>query len=476
VALAAGLLLLIPAPAGAARRYASPDGKTTGRCLSITSSATTGPCTLRRAVETVADPGDEVVVLPGTYELGGEELRREGKLNIHGADGQPRPLIKQSTPDRSGVFWTDDAAGSALRHLQIEAPAGALVLSGASSPAVAEDLVVVGEGLGVSISLGWTLRDTVVRAGGNGIASFIGTGQLRNVTVISTGPNGRGLSVDCNDGPAALVARNVIARGDEFDLFSTGCSTGGGIDIGFSNYRADKTSGLVTDAGNNQTDVNPLFVHSAAAGGFEQAAGSPTIDAGTSDPLLGSFDLDGDARSLGAAPDIGADEFVPPDSGGGGGGGGGPGGEDGAGGGSAGGVVPDTTLPVETNLRIKPKKVRPAAGPLSIAASKGAKVSYTLSEVGQVTFTVERARTGRKVGGKCVKQKRSNRRRRPCVRFVRLKGSFDHAAVEGANSFRFTGRLNGKALKRGGYRLVGTPLDLAGNTGRAAKAKFRVVR
>jgi hypothetical protein len=36
--------------------------------------------------------------------------------------------------------------------------------------------------------------------------------------------------------------------------------------------------------------------------------GSPTIDAGTAVPLLGSFDFEGQARIQGPAPDIGADE------------------------------------------------------------------------------------------------------------------------------------------------------------------------
>ena len=45
-------------------------------------------------------------------------------------------------------------------------------------------------------------------------------------------------------------------------------------------------------------------------GDFHQLAGSPTIDAGSSAAtLLGSFDLDGEARIQGCAPDIGADEF-----------------------------------------------------------------------------------------------------------------------------------------------------------------------
>ncbi len=35
-------------------------------------------------------------------------------------------------------------------------------------------------------------------------------------------------------------------------------------------------------------------------------------------------------------------------------------------------------------------------------------------------------------------------------------------AQEPANSFRFTGRLAGAALRAGSYRLVGTPTEAAG--------------
>lgn len=47
-------------------------------------------------------------------------------------------------------------------------------------------------------------------------------------------------------------------------------------------------------------------------GDFHQLAGSPTIDAGAGDALLGAQDIDQTPRTAGAAPDIGADEYVAP--------------------------------------------------------------------------------------------------------------------------------------------------------------------
>ena len=72
--------------------------------------------------------------------------------------------------------------------------------------------------------------------------------------------------------------------------------------------------GTWTDSGGN-IDLAPLFVDHAA-GDYHPQADSPTIDAGTSDvpdpPGLPSTDFDGNDRVIGSAPDIGADEFVPP--------------------------------------------------------------------------------------------------------------------------------------------------------------------
>jgi len=59
--------------------------------------------------------------------------------------------------------------------------------------------------------------------------------------------------------------------------------------------------------------VDPLFVD-PAAGDYHLQADSPCIDAGTSDvpdpPGLPTTDFDGDDRVIGAAPDMGADEFA----------------------------------------------------------------------------------------------------------------------------------------------------------------------
>lgn len=80
---------------------------------------------------------------------------------------------------------------------------------------------------------------------------------------------------------------------------------------------------------------------------------------------------------------------------------------------------------------------------------------------------------GRKQGSRCVSKRRKGKR---CTTLKKLKGSFTHQGKPGANSFRFSGRLAGKRLRPGGYRLVGTPTDSAGNKGKSARRSFGIVR
>ena len=82
---------------------------------------------------------------------------------------------------------------------------------------------------------------------------------------------------------------------------------------------------------------------------------------------------------------------------------------------------------------------------------------------------MERRALGRRVGGRC----RAGRPRpgRGCVRFLRVRGSFVHAGRVGANALRFSGRLGGRTLAPGRYRLVATPAG-----GPAARVAFRIRR
>ena len=125
-----------------------------------------------------------------------------------------------------------------------------------------------------------------------------------------------------------------------------------------------------------------------------------------------------------------------------------------------------------------------ASGPSARNARKrkpprGTRVTFRLDRASFVFFRVTRRARGRKVreGGKvvCAKPTRKNRGRKRCTRVVTLAGGFDRNGVPGTNSFHFTGRLGGRRLRPGRYRLVATPTS-SGRVGKPTSSRFRIVR
>jgi hypothetical protein len=134
--------------------------------------------------------------------------------------------------------------------------------------------------------------------------------------------------------------------------------------------------------------------------------------------------------------------------------------------------TPDTTKPAITGLSFKPKAFR-AATPG--AKSGGTKLSFRLSEAATVRFTIQRRARGRKSGRKCVAPHLGNRNARSCVRWLKVRGQIERAGVAGSNSFRFTGRLAGRKLTSGSYRVVSAATDTAGNRSVVARRAFGVL-
>ena len=106
----------------------------------------------------------------------------------------------------------------------------------------------------------------------------------------------------------------------------------------------------------------------------------------------------------------------------------------------------------------------------------GTSVTFAASEAGSVRFRVQRRATGRKVGRKCKAPTRRNRKRRKCIRYVTASGSFSVNATPGTNTFRFRGRIGGRKLRPGRYRLTGKATDRAGNVSSVPARAFRIVR
>jgi hypothetical protein len=141
-----------------------------------------------------------------------------------------------------------------------------------------------------------------------------------------------------------------------------------------------------------------------------------------------------------------------------------------------GAVAVDRDAPVLSRFTLSPRRFRAAARGASLATAAGSKLKFTLSEPASVRFAVQRAKAGRRVRGTCRRTTAANRRKRHCTRYVRVGSTFTTNAAAGQNQRRFSGRVRGRKLKPGRYRLVLTATDAAGNRSAPARVLFRIVR
>jgi hypothetical protein len=443
----AGAVLLPASPASAVPRYSSPAGA--GDCTQPS------PCDLQAAIEGAAD-GDEVILAPGDY--GSPDLplthpiTAATAIDIHVAAGAPRPRIFSSADPALTI-----GPGAAVHDVELRHSGGidAFDLAG-----FAERVIVHSQAAACTLAGdGAALRDSVCRSTQDGPAVRmtasaaaqmpLWTATVRNVTAYST--FGEGIRVTAGSYAQLLVlATNVIAQGGSRDVVAEIVDVTGerraDVSLDHSNFSSRFTSGggvaTAPGAPANQTST-PALVDDPL-GDFREIAGSPTVDAGITDGANGPLDFQGEARVQQGGTDIGADEFTPPPA----------------------AVTPrapsDRTRPVLSGLTVRPYKKK-----------RGARVRFRLSEAATVSFTIRKHVRGRRdKTGRCLSKRKRGRR---CTKYVNLPGSFRRAGRSGANSFRYNGRLNGKALRRGSYQLVAVPRDRAGNRGRRASARFRFV-
>jgi len=148
-----------------------------------------------------------------------------------------------------------------------------------------------------------------------------------------------------------------------------------------------------------------------------------------------------------------------------------------------------------------PDTTPPTAGTPSIAdptltPGQGTRFTFTSSEAGMATLTIQKQVKGLKVRvrGKrrCVPQTRKRLRalrrqagspaafrrllrQRRCKAWKKI-GSIKQAVVPGQNTIVFSGRIAGRRLRPGRYRAVLVIRDTAGNVSRAERVLFRVFR
>ena len=110
------------------------------------------------------------------------------------------------------------------------------------------------------------------------------------------------------------------------------------------------------------------------------------------------------------------------------------------------------TPPAVTKLKVRPVSFKAVAKGGPVTAKGGAKVSFTLSDGGNMTISYRRATPS---GYKAV------------------PGSFTFIGAFGENELRISGRILNAALKPGRYRIVVKPVA---DGARSAFAPFKIIR
>ena len=137
-----------------------------------------------------------------------------------------------------------------------------------------------------------------------------------------------------------------------------------------------------------------------------------------------------------------------------------------------------STPPVLTRARQAHRIWRRGARLARISRAKrlpvGTTFRFSLDEPASVTFSFRRRVEGRSVKGRCVARTKHNRRRPRCRRTLQ-RGSLVFAGHAGEHAVAFQGRISrARRLAPGGYVLVITAVNPAGQRSRAAHLSFTI--
>jgi hypothetical protein len=366
-----------------------------------------------------------------------------------------------------------DASGGAPGPAGGTAGAGGVAQGGGVKATVSSSAVTFGN-VTVTANIARSSSTGTVQGGGV-FAAASGAGKIRltNATLSANSASGPAGATGGNLQPSASVELRdtILAAG----IAMAGAQNCSATTTSLGHNLEDTTPsqcGLV--ATGDHVGTNPLLAPLQANGGptstMALLGASPAIDAGDTS-CLGS-DQRGVVRPQGAACDIGAYELAP-------------------GAATTGAATAVTTvsanpvaprpmvsiaLPVLSGLSLSPTSFRAKASAKAVTKHAGTRIRYMLTRTARVRFTVERSTTGRRVRGTCAAAKRSNVGKPACVRYVTVVGSLTRGSTAGANSFRFTGRLGGRALRPGRYRLRAVATDLGGRRSVPKLVRFRIAK
>jgi hypothetical protein len=298
--------------------------------------------------------------------------------------------------------------------------------------------------------------------GGGGGASDVRTASRSNIATLAT------RRIVAGGGGGAGAGND--ARGGDAEAPGGGLQPGGGSTPTSGGTAGDELAGAGTFGSGGTGGSYPTGSAGGGGGGGQYGGGGGGASAGTAEGSGGgggsSLVPAGGTKSL--APlflPAGAQISFTGSAGGGSGGGG-------AGGG--GGGAPDRIPPVLSRFLIIPFSFSTANFGPSVARV-GTRLLYRVSEAATTTFTVQRARPGVRRGRACVRRRRGLRGR-SCTRYVPVRGSFRHRSEPGLNTLRFSGRVGGRRLALGRYRLTAVARDAAGNRSLPIRRRFRIVR
>src|SRR5581483_10674666 len=357
-AVVAALLLEVAAPAAASDVFvgvSTPGASDAGPCADPSL-----PCaTIGAAVaKSVVLGGGRVVVLPNpdgrTTDAYAEDVVLDGSapVTLAGAGRGPNgtmvaptsgtPLTLGAGTSAAGLrieaaeaTGVAAAAGSTLDDAIVEAPKG-VAYDGAGR---VEDSRLVGM-TGARLDAAQLVRTEVV-ATRDGLVAWRGSSRVLEVVVRPRTATGEALRVGGEGAVATAALRGVTLIGYPMGVHIDGRAAAATLQAANATFAApsgtdlelqgplaraqlhtvDESPGRTVFADGAQSSqlgvVDPLDVAAGTTPDGNLAPGSPLIDRGTlKGALSGSpdraFDIHGDPRNQGAAPDVGADETAPP--------------------------------------------------------------------------------------------------------------------------------------------------------------------
>jgi Ca2+-binding RTX toxin-like protein len=321
-------------PASAANRFAEVGGNGPSATCPLSD-----PCSIEDAINIASGASmDDVTLLgglpPAPYTTS-TALVVPSNVTVHGTVGA-RPVIETDTFSGPGVKLN---VGSVLRDVVVDysgANEAAILLDGGGTLERVTARASGGSsdgGCGTVNGGTPVIRDSVCWHDGPATPNPVGgvtarndsvnpqTLTLRNVTAISSDNNNEAgiFAIRSSGGALTVNATNVIAFSElGSDVAHLAGFTPTAVNLDHSNYDSETDpSNVITSPGTGSPNFNqtsaPVFVNRLGGDFHQLSTSAGTIDLGTATGLLmGELDFDGQPRTIGALPDIGADELRHP--------------------------------------------------------------------------------------------------------------------------------------------------------------------